>query len=503
MKWKTAYITMLSFLFLINGCTLRPHLNHSDIFIQSNLSADLQRLFEDPQFYDSIWGVAVQSLKTSEFIYLKNEHINLIPASNLKLFTTATALVKLSPDYQINTPIYRTGTISNDGVLEGDLIIAGRGDPSISGRYYNGEMTHVFKTWADSLRRHGIKKIKGNIIGDDNYFDDEALGRGWAWDYETEWYAAQVSALSFNDNCIDLIVSPGDSCGAAAHIEIVPNVAYAEIDNQIKTVDGSIQENVSFSRERGTNKITLYGNINVISEKKRYWITVENPTSFFVESFKQILSANGIETSGEAYDIDDLSYTYPTDDSLIVLTHHSPALYRIVETINKNSQNLYAELILRILGAEYKGKGSARNGVQVVQEFITQIGINPANFNMVDGSGLSRLNLVSVNDVLTLLKYMFTHPYSDAFTSSMPVSGVDGTLKNRLNQETTRGKVRAKTGYLAQAVSLSGYIEDEQQNLYIFSMINNNYSTPTSLSQRLQELACERIIHFSTDNTGQ
>ena len=497
MNKHIVYISICCLIVLINGCTVQRKFMQTEMRPTPSLARELQQMFDDPQFYDSIWGVAIQSLTTNEFIYVRNEHINLIPASNVKLFTTAAALVRLSPDYRISTAIYRNGPITKQGVLEGDLIITGQGDPSISGRYYDGQISYVFKSWADSLQNYGIKKINGNIIGDDNYFDADYLGDGWAWDYETEWYAAQISALTYNDNCLEVIISPGDSINAPARIDIVPNVSYAEIQNRILTVDQSIPNQISYNRERGVNKITLEGQISLTSEPKHVWITIENPTLFFIESLKQSLTENGIETAGRAYDIDYIPFSYQKDDSLNIFTHLSPPLAKIIETVNKSSQNLFAELILRILGAQLKGNGSADQGIQVVREFITQIGINPSNFIMVDGSGLSRLNLVSAKDILALLKYMHTHPYRDSFIASLSVSGIDGTLKNRLNSDFTRGKVKAKTGYLGHAVSLSGYIEADQHHHYIFSMINNNYSTPTSLSQALQEAACERIINFS------
>jgi len=462
-----------------------------------SLNQEMKHIFEDTRFYSSIWGVAIQSLNTSEFIFLKNENINLIPASNLKLFTTAAALVNLSPEYRIKTSIYHTGTITENGVLKGDLIIVGRGDPSICGRYHDGNITFVFDTWADSLKKYGVTKIDGNIIGDDNYFDDIPMGQGWAWDYQSDWYAAQISALSFNDNCVDIVISPGDSVNHKAKIVKIPDIKFGEINNYITTTNGSNSNKISFIRSRGINEITFQGQININDRAKRHWVTIENPTLYFVESFKQILEDHGIETTGKAFDIDQLTAPIQLHDSLFVFEHYSPPLLSIIKTINKSSQNLYAELILRILGAEFKGIGSAENGIKVIREFITSMGINPANFTMVDGSGLSRLNLVTPKDIVTLLKYMYSHKYADSFISSLSISGVDGTLKNRLNHESSKGKVKGKTGYLGNVVSLSGYIERNDDDVYIFCLINNNYSTPTAMSQELQELVCERIINYS------
>ena len=496
---KFNLLTTIIVIQLFISCAIIKQPVHRVYARHSKLKPELNELFNDPEFGNAILGVSVQSIHSGEYLYLRNENKNLIPASNLKLFTTATALTRLSPEYHFQTNVYYTGSISDDGTLNGDIIIRGSGDPSISGRYHDNKITYVLDSWADSLFKKGIRSVTGYVIGDDNYFDDEIMGEGWAWDYQSDWYAAQISALSFNDNCIDIIISPGDTIGDPVNISIEPDVEYIEVANTAITVLDRPHQGVSASRDRGTNRIHIEGALPIDAKQKRLWVSVENPTLFTASAFRQSLEHRGIEISGPALDIDDFSdYNYSVSEDYLLAEYTSPPLSDIVTTVNKVSQNLYSELLLRTLGARFKNHGSAEAGIEIVKSFITSIGINPLKFNMSDGSGLSRLNLITAKQITTLLRYMKNSPVADVFFNSLPVAGVNGSLKHRMLNSNAIGKVVAKTGYLGNVVSLSGYITTENDEL-VFSMIINNYTVPTSMAHSLQDLICERLVHYSSE----
>ena len=486
------------FLFLfINGCTYFKPLQRSQSSLEK-LRSDLDDIFNDPSFANAYWGVMIQSLKNGEYLYSRNPHKNFIPASNMKLFTTAAALIKLGPEFRYQTKFYISGPIDGSGFLNGDLIIVGSGDPTITSRYYNGEITKPLELWADSLIARNIVAISGDIIGDDNYFEDEIMGEGWAWDYQSDWYAAQISALSFNDNCLDIYLTPGDSIGSVAKYQLLPDTEYVKIINQVTTVRKGLEREITFNRKLGTNLVAIKGAIAINSPPIRDWFSVENPTLFTTTIFKQILEQKGIHVSGNCCDIDELEgYLSKKDSAHLIFRYFSPPLWEIIEATNKVSQNLYAELLLRTLGAYFRGVGDARHGIEVVKEFLQDIGINTEQYLMYDGSGLSRLNMITPAQVVKLLRFMRNSIHSDYFYKSLPIAGVDGTIKNRMKQTAAEGNVRAKTGYVGHVRALSGYITTNDNEELAFSIIANNYSVPTSMANLIQDLVCERLANFS------
>ncbi len=461
------------------------------------LRAELDYLFNDRAFANAHWGVAIQSLRNGEFLYLRNEDKEFMPASNMKLFTTAAALVKLSPEFRYRTTLLATGSVRN-GVLEGSLIIRGSGDPSITGRYHSGNMLAVFQAWADSLRRHGIHTVRGDIIGDDNYFADEVLGAGWSWDYQSDYYAAQISALSFNDNCMDAVFAPGDSVGAPARLRLEPPTDYVQVHCLVTTTAKGRATGVTFDRAPGTNRVVIRGSVAINAGESREWFSVENPTLFAAHVFCETLLRTSIAVQGKAVDIDSLpGFAYDPASCRVIATYVSPPLGELVSTINKVSQNLYAELLLRTLGAECKGVGDAAHGAEVVKEVMSGFGVDPQVINMVDGSGLSRLDMVTPKAVVALLRGMRRHRWGDTFYESLPIAGVDGTLRTRMRNTAAENNVRAKTGFIGHVRSLSGYVRTGDGEELAFSLIANNYTAPTPVANSLQDLVCERLATFS------
>ncbi len=461
----------------------------------NELNLQLDDIFNDNSFRNANWGVVIQSLDNGEYFYKRNEDKYFVPASNLKLFTTAAGLLILGSDYRFSTNVFINGYQSGS-TLYGDLIIQGRGDPTISGRFYNNDIYYVFDTWIDSLLELGITNIKGNIVGDDNLFEDTGLGTGWSWDYETDWYSAQSSAISFNDNCVDLSIQY-DHEKDSVIVKINPNLKNIVILNLVKPTVGSEKTNVSVVRERGTNVITVSGKMRKDSDSILTYATVQNPTRYAMMVLKNRIEKRGIRVNGYAIDIDNYERLIDSNDLELLFTCYSENLSEIIKVINKGSQNLFAEQLLKTIGLEKMGFGSAANGIAAAKEIFSEIGLNPENIIMVDGSGLSHLNMVTPRQIAELLKYMYSNKnvYADYF-NSLPIAGVDGTLGKRMKNTTAENNVRAKTGYIAYVRSLSGYALTGDNEPVAFTMIANNFSVPVKLAENIQDLVCLRLTNF-------
>lgn len=451
-------------------------------------------IFNDPSFSSAHWGVLIQSLETGEYFYKRNEDKLFVPASNLKLFTTAAGLVLLGDDYKFSTNVFSRGKIDGSS-LDGDIIIQGRGDPSISGRFYDGNELKVFEDWADTLLQMGIDEIKGNIIGDDNEFDDIGLGTGWSWDNESYWYSAQSSAISFNENCIDINVSVnGDK--NTAKVKIFPDTKYVVIVNNVVVVPADSSTSIDVYREIGTNVITVTGTIQNTSDTVKTYCTINNPTQYSMVIFKDVLEKKGIAVKGYAVDIDDIPTPIEYNKTSLLFTHYSPPLRELIKIINKQSRNFFAEQLLKTIGLEELHYGSAENGIDAQAEIFRDMGINTDGLKIVDGSGLSRMNLVSPRNFVTLLNYIFKSKHFVPFYNSLPIAGIDGTLGTRMKNTRAEGKVRAKTGFLESIRSLSGYTYTGDNEPVAFSIIGNNFNVPVKLAENLQDLVCLRLVNF-------
>jgi serine-type D-Ala-D-Ala carboxypeptidase/endopeptidase (penicillin-binding protein 4) len=462
-----------------------------------DLQKDLDDIFNDPNFLNANWGVVIQSLETGEYLYKRNENKSFMPASNMKIFTTASALVLLGPDFKYTTKLITNGTINNE-VLNGDLIIKGSGDPTFPKKNKNDNPTQLFISWADSLKALGINVIEGNVVGDDSYFDEQNMGSGWCWDDETYWYSAQICGLTFNDNCIDLTISPGEYAGSFANISTTPVTKYVTIINEIKTsVTDSVGE-VDYFRKPGTNIIRAFGRYPLKGTQRIESITIDNPTLYTATILKEILESRGIKVVGEAKDISDVDITRGTTTIFQTLNSTiSSSLSEIVKTVNKKSQNLYAEQILKTIGKEIGGIGGIQKASEIIKKLLSNIGVDPDKFLMVDGSGLSRYDLVTPSQIVTLLSYMYHHKYWKDFYNSFPIAGVDGGLQDRMKGTRAANNVHAKTGYISYVRALSGYLTTKEGEMLVFTMIVNHYTVPTSLANNIQDLVLTRLANFS------
>ena len=455
----------------------------------------LDDIFNDPNFSSANWGVVIKSLETGEYLYKRNEDKLFMPASNMKLFTTAAGLLLLGKYYHFRTNVYVTGSIDGS-IVQGNLVVQGFGDPTIGGRFYNNDDYFVFNKWADTLLKLGIDEINGNIIGDDNAFDDTGLGAGWTWDNESNWFEAPSGALSFNDNCIDISINP-TKVDFPAQIQKFPDTRYVTIINKVITANPNTIPDINVYRERGTNVVTVFGKIAENSGEKKTQATVNNPTQFSMVVLKAVLEEKGIKVDGYAADLDEEPLDIDYNKTNRLFTFYSPPLMDIVKVINKNSQNLYAEQLLKVIGYEKDGFGSTANGVKEIKNLLKDIGINPENIIIADGSGLSRLNLVTPRQFVELLSYLYKSEIFPLFYESLPIAGVDGTLARRMRNTKAENNIRAKTGYIEGVRSICGYAFTEDKEPVAFSIIVNNYIVPYALADNLQDLVCLRLANFS------
>lgn len=456
--------------------------------------SQMNDIFNDPNFNNAQWGVVIQSLETGEYFYKRNEDKFFMPASNLKLFTTAAGLVILGPNYSFKTNVYVRGKIDGS-ILDGDLVIQGRGDPTISGRFYDNNLFKVYGDWADSLINLGIDEIRGNIIGDDNSFDDVGLATGWRWDYLSEWFAAPSSAVSFNDNCADVLVTV-DKDTHQPVVKITPDTKYMIVLNRVVTVPKDSLTSINVYREMGTNVVTVYGTIRANSDTVKTFVTVNNPTQYAMVVLKYILKEKGIAIDGYPIDVDDISAPLDYTKMKKLFTQYSPPLKEIIKVINKNSQNFFAEQLLKTIGLEKSNFGSVDNGVKAEDKAFKDMGINPESMTILDGSGLSRLDMITPRQIVALLSYMYKSKYFIPFFNSLPIAGVDGTLGDRMQNTKAQGKVRAKTGYLEGVRSLSGYAYTGDNEPVAFAIIVNNFNVPVKLAENIQDLVCLRLANF-------
>jgi serine-type D-Ala-D-Ala carboxypeptidase/endopeptidase (penicillin-binding protein 4) len=470
---------------------------------RSQLARNIGELIGTEDFQNSLWGITIRDLDTGLILYSRNGVKSFMPASNTKLYTTAAGLHYLGPGFRYRTSLYYDGEI-RDGVLHGNLIVRGSGDPVIGGRFNDDDRTELFRQWADTLRSAGIRMIRGDIIGDGTIFNSPPLGNSWSWDYLTYWYAAEHGGLSFNDNCVDAIII-GTREGRPARILLEPhNTSYVEIENHTLTVHADSSRRISYNRPIGTNRITI-GNHVPEGDTIRYSLSVPNPALYFSHVFRETLLLEGIPVHGRPADVT-ISSVRPDYDRLNLITfHESPPLSEIIKVINTVSQNMYAETLLMTVGTyipaddDPEDLNSHQLGLLRQLEFLGSADVDTSRILLVDGSGLSRRNLVTPNMTAALLHYMWNLPegeLKDAFMNSLPLGGdPDGTLRNMFQEGPAAMRVRAKTGTIGGARALSGYVRGKDGRTFAFSMMSNNHMVPVSRVNAVMEL----IVHMLAD----
>lgn len=488
-------ITIFSLVFIATACSTGKFSVDTERFSQTVQQID--NIFNDSSFQHAHWGALIKSLNTGETWYSRNAEKMFMPASNQKIVTTSSALLTLGPEFRFTTKLSYNGRIG-DSSITGDIIVTGDGDPTLYTRFYD-DPRDVFYGWADSLKQMGIARIDGNIIGNDNNFDDVHLGQGWSYDYLDAWYAAPVGALQFNENYIDLEILPGKSVGEKA--VITPNIPteYITIVNELVTTDTG-RTRIRYNRPFGSNEIKVWGMITTMQDTIEISPAIFNPTLYYVTVLKEVFIEKGINVTGNAYDIDDID-TSKADVSnpVDLIVHQSPELKDIVKILMKRSQNLYAETMVRIMGLTQKGEGSFYKGREVVAERLEEMGIKPHSYSYADGSGLTRYNFVSPEEIVKILEYMYRTDYKELWQDIQPLAGVDGTLKNRMKGTLAAGNVKAKTGTISNVRGLSDYVTTMEGEELVFSFLVNGHLLSSRDTETITDSVLEIIANYKSD----
>ena len=462
----------------------------------AELRKRLDWIVDSPEFQDAIWGIKIVSLDKNEVWYERNSRRLMMPASNMKIVTGAAALLQLGADFRYETALITDGPIVN-GRLEGNLFVIGSGDPTISSRMQNGGALGVFRQWADELRAQGIRRIDGSIIGVDAHFDEQRVGHGWPANASNSPYAAEVSALQFNDNVIAVHVRPGRR-GRLASVSLNPSTRYLRVQNRVVTRSGHANRFVAY-RPENSNTITLRGRIGTRDRGDVRYLTVHEPAGYFSAVFRETLEKKGIRsrdsrraTEGEALAIKSNPQLYR-----VLHSHFSPPLSVILTEMMKVSQNLFADSLAKTISASDGDEGSFEDAEKAIRQTLVPLGIHPQELVLEDGSGLSSYNFVTPN---LLAQILYAMPQSNSFRhfyDSFPIAGIDGTLRNRMGGTSAHGNVHAKTGYIGSVRSLSGYVKTRDGERLAFAMIVNNFRIPIRGVDATQDEICIELSEFT------
>ncbi|MBA2564346.1 MAG: D-alanyl-D-alanine carboxypeptidase/D-alanyl-D-alanine-endopeptidase, partial [Gemmatimonadetes bacterium] len=477
-------LLLLLLLPALDGCAGRPGTSptpHTAAPDDAGVARSLDALFESRPYHRTTWGAQIVDVRSGRTLYERNAPRLMIPASNMKLLVTAAALDALGPHYRYRTSLYANGELRPDGTLSGNLILYGRGDPNISGRYVAGP-TAIFSALADSLACRGVRRVEGGIVADQSWFDADPTRPDWeAYDL-LWWYAAPVSALSFNDNSIDFTIRPGRP-GEPALISAAPPSGFYSFRNLSRTVtrvdSGAVA--LDFKRDPGTNRITAYGDVAADAQTETESFAVVDPAAYAATVFRETLEAEGIAVARDPVTVVSDPRLSPVDSTSRLLAEHvSPPLEAVVNSINLRSQNLHAELLLKTLGKEKRGEGSWAAGIAAERDFLRRVGIADDGVSIRDGSGLSEGNLVTPGALVTLLRHMLRHPHGGIFFGSLPAAGGEGSLRSRFSNSPAADAIHAKTGTLEHVNSLSGYLVPVRGDTLAFSIIANNHGLESS-----------------------
>ena len=440
-------------------------------------------------------GIAVYSVDRSAPLYLRAADQSLLPASNMKLYTTAAALDRLGPDFQYTTSLYADGPVLPGGILDGNLILVGRGDPALSGRFFGDSATYVFDRFAQELRRAGVRRITGRLIGDASYFDDQFVAPGWEPGNLLWWYGARSNALSFNDNVVTMEIRPGDVVGDPVRVSFYPHADGLRVANRAATSSRRGGRSIGIARRPDLNGYEIWGRVPLSGAPVRYVVAVEDPAAFTLSVMRDRLERMGISVTGQdqvVYDRDLL----PNRSRRLVASHVSPRLVDLVRVVNKRSQNFFADQILKTLGAVADGEGSFNEGADVVRELLRGLGVSSHSVVVRDGSGLSRSNIVTARATAELLVGMRSHPLFDDYYDSLLIAGLDGDPR-RLRSAAARGNVHTKTGTLRGVSALSGYATTRDGELVAFSVITNGMPGGKAASIALEDAVAQALAGFS------
>ena len=426
------------------------------------------------------WGILISDAESGETLFERNADSFFVPASNMKLFTTALALAKLGPDYRFRTTLESREAISPEGVLIGDLVLVGRGDPNLSNRKFPYELKEEFDgppekalvELADKLVLKGVKQISGDVIGDDSYFPRERYPNGWEIDDMVWEYGAAISAIVVDDNTVALTLTPGESPGSLVQVVVEPPTPDFGVEEDVTTSALEIKSDLRLTREPGSNLVVVRGTLPAKSAPRKLILAIEEPALHAAALLKKLLEERGIKVTGVAKA---RHQNGEDSNALQVLAEHvSVPLSDSVKLVNKISQNLHTEMLLRASARQSGLWSTPEDLAKFPSDFYANAGIAPGDVIQTDGSGLSRHDLITPRAVVALLKYAQGQPWFNPYFDSLPVAGIDGTLEDRMKNSAAAGRIHAKTGSVEHVRTLSGFASTPGGRRLIFSFLSNN-----------------------------
>jgi D-alanyl-D-alanine carboxypeptidase/D-alanyl-D-alanine-endopeptidase (penicillin-binding protein 4) len=436
-------------------------------------------------------GLQIVNLGTGAVLFESNADHLFVPASNSKLFTTALGLTRLGPDYKFHTTVVASGDPDADGRIAGAVSLIGDGDPNLSGRELpyrvdspRGEGLRAIEDLAGQIVARGVRRIDGDIVGDDSAYIWEPYPDGWGQGDSLWEYGAPVSALTINDNTFILNLYPGDP----ARISIEPPLEFYQIDN---LVESGSPKKIKIGREPGSRQLRIYGTLPSKDPGLSEILAIHDPALYAAVALRDALTRRGVAIRGAAVARHWLPGEAVSPATGIELARlDSLPLLEALRVTEKVSQNLHAELILRAVGRARRGAGSREAGIEEMRVFLKEAGVPAGDYRLTDGSGLSRTSLVTPGAVVRLLRFMYSSAHRENWLSMLPVGGEDGTLRLRLRGTVASGRIHAKTGSLTHVTALSGYAERKDGTMLAFSFLANNQSAPAGEVRAVLDKIC-------------
>lgn len=464
---------------------------------RTSLRAWIDSAIAAPEFRNAHWGILIVDPVRGDTIASHNAAKLFMPASNMKIVTGAVALKQLGADFRFRTVLLAEGPIV-DGKLRGDLLVVGRGDPTRSDHMLGDAMLGMFEI-ADSLAARGIARIEGRVRADGDAFPGSIYGYGWSWDEVDEPYSAGVDELTFNEGFSRVVIRGGAFAGDPVSARVLPSRGYPRVRVEATTVavaDASVAagdalvmpRSIQVERDTAPGTIVIRGTM-APRDSQLVRFAHATPATAYLTALQEALEMRGISVAGR--DSVRMPGSRPAVDTLAVLL--SPPLREILPKFQKPSQNQIGEILLRTLGLERTGVGRADSGRAVIERQLLEWGASRDGFVVRDGSGLSRYNYLSPETIMRVLEAMRGDSSFAVFYASLPVAGVDGTLAGRMKGTTAEGNARAKTGYVSQARSLSGYVTSADGQLVLFSLLCNNWTVPVRAVERVQDSIVARL----------
>jgi D-alanyl-D-alanine carboxypeptidase/D-alanyl-D-alanine-endopeptidase (penicillin-binding protein 4) len=455
------------------------------------LAAAAARILARKELSGAVVGVDVRSLSTGERVWSRNAERALAPASNLKVVTLYLALSTLGPQYEFETPLVAGGPVIEGGLLAGDLWIRGSGDPSLRPCFFESEQEAApLEPFVQALQLQGVTRIRGDLVVDARAFDELFVPEGWPKDQLDQDYAAPVAALSLNGNCATVRVTGRK--GASPQAELRPDVAGWRLQNDLSLDDKASACKVSVAPPDSDGVIRVRGSVGGDVAATPIQVPVPDPPLFFGNALRAAIERAGITIGGVVRRC--APDEQPREHGRTLYTRRSPLLPALL-LCGKESDNNIAEHLLKKCALARSGKGSVEEGARLVQELASELGVEGGAPRIVDGSGLSRLDLVSPAFLAALLSKAWQAPWRDDFVRCLPISGVDGTLDKRMNEPALQSRVRAKTGFIAQVSALSGYaLAGDDGEVFAFSILVNGFKGSNAEIKKAQDDLCRAIV---------